>query len=48
VVIPAAAEVRYGTPRELSVAYEITPAELAMGRALDERTMYVIRSARPR
>ena len=31
--IIAAAEARYGTPRELRVAYEITPAELAMIRA---------------
>lgn len=31
--IVAAAEARYGTPRELDVAYEITPAELAMVRS---------------
>jgi 8-oxo-dGTP pyrophosphatase MutT (NUDIX family) len=31
--IIAAAEARYGVPRELHVAYEITPAELAMVRA---------------
>ena len=31
--IIAAAEARYGMPRELRVAYEITPAELAMIRA---------------
>ena len=35
--IIAAAEARYGTPREIRAEYEITPAELAMVRVQPAR-----------